>query len=178
MTTDFIFVLLNPYMKKLLSKFSPAKGFTLIELLVVIAIIGVLAAVLIAVLDPIDKIRLSNDAGVISTIAQLGKSNDAYGVNHNNLYVPGGATNTFAGAVTDLNTAGETKFTTLTAPTGYTYNYLPTTAACTTAASTCTAYVFSVNLLSKKYTATPYYMWSNGKGCTFATAPVLTSVCP
>lgn len=165
------------------------RGFTLIELIVVIAILGVLAAVLITTIDPLDKISSANDSGVISTIAQLGKGNDSFAANNNNNYVRGGATNDFAGAITDLNAAGESKFTTLTAPSGYTYFYLPTPNNCTvpSGATPCTANVFYVNLLSKKYiggntgTNKSYYMYANGKGCTLlnqAAAPTLASTCP
>lgn len=161
--------------KFLLNKFS-SKGFTLIELLVVIAIIGVLAAVLITAIDPLDKIRLSNDTGVISTITQLGNANTTYSVAHNNTYV-GGA---FAASVTDLNTAGEIKYSSVTAPTGYTYTYFSYPSTCTTAAATCTNYAYYVNLLSKKYTTTLYYVHANGKGCFSNTAPTSTTVfnCP
>ncbi len=161
-------------MKTALNQIKQKAGFTLIELLVVIAIIGVLAGVLVVVIDPLDKIRSANDSGVISTITQIGKANDSYGANHNNSYVGG----TFANSVTDLNSSGETKYTALTAPTGYTYTYLPNPAACTTAAGTCTAYVYYTNLLSKRYTSTPYYVYANGKGCFNAAAPTLAFNCP
>lgn len=161
-------------MKSALKKIKNQVGFTLIELLVVIAIIGVLAGVLVVVIDPLDKIRSANDSGVVSTITQIGRANDSYGTNHNNTYVGG----TFAQSVTDLNTAGETKFSTLPAPTGYTFTYLPNPAACTTAASTCTAYVYYTNLLSKRYATTPYYVYANGKGCYNAAAPTLAFNCP
>ena len=161
-------------MKKFYSSASSKLGFTLIELLVVIAIIGVLAGVLVVVIDPLDKIRSANDSGVVSTITQVGRANDSYGTNHNNTYVGG----TFAQSVTDLNTAGETKFTTIPAPTGYIFTYLPNPAACTTALSTCTAYVYYTNLLSKKYATTPYYVYANGKGCFNAAAPTLSFNCP
>ena len=176
-------------MKKLLSKFSPAKGFiqhqlrrsgagfTLIELLVVIAIIGVLAAVLAAILDPLDKIRAANDAGVISTVGQLGKGNDGFAVNNSNQYV---VATTFAGAVTALNTAGESKFGSITSPAGgYTYAYIAPAGCAAATPANCTSYVFSINLQSKKYTSTPFYWFANGKGCIKAAAPLAsTDTCP
>lgn len=45
-----------------------SKGFTLIELLIVIVIIGILAGVLIAVIDPTKQQNRARDAGVQATI--------------------------------------------------------------------------------------------------------------
>lgn len=56
---------LTAHLKKfsiLKSQFSINRGFTLIELLVVIAIIGILAAALIATIDPLEQIKKSQDA--------------------------------------------------------------------------------------------------------------------
>lgn len=163
------------------------QGFTLIELIVVIAILGVLATVLLVLIDPLDKINLANDTGVISTISQLGKANDAYAAQNTNLYVGCATACTFAGAVTALNTAGETKLSSVTAPANYTYSYFQP-AACTAAAQTnCTTYVFSVNLRSKKYTSgngagnSSYFVAANGKSCVLtnqAAAPTAATVCP
>jgi len=156
------------------------KGFTLIELVVVIAILGVLAAVLITVIDPLDKINSANDSGVISAMIQVGKGNDSFASNNNNVYPQA---TTFAALVTALNTAGEIKFSTLTAPTNYTYNYVAT-ATCGTTATTCTSYVLYVNLKSKKYVtgANPsYYVYANGQGCTKlnqSSAPTIATTCP
>ena len=162
------------------------KGFTLIELVVVIAILGVLAAVLVTVIDPLDKIKSANDSGVVSAIIQVGKANDSFAANNNNKYAQGGASNNFTGLITDLNAAGEIKFTTLTAPTGYTYVYIPTPASCTapSGATPCTTSVIYTNLLSKKYVtgANPsYYVYANGQGCTKlnqASAPTGATTCP
>jgi prepilin-type N-terminal cleavage/methylation domain-containing protein len=54
------------------------KGFTLIELLVVIAVLGVLAAVLVAAINPMAKINSAKDAAVRSAIGQLANAISAY----------------------------------------------------------------------------------------------------
>ncbi len=180
-----------------------AKGFTLIELVVVIAILGVLATVLITLIDPVDKINLANDTGAISQIRQLGSANDAYASQHSNSYTSGMATactaagaglgivstnpaspGNFAGAVLDLCAAGEIKTATLTAPSGYAYLYWASASAgaflsCNDTAVNCANAQFGVLLKSKKYTgqyATPYYVYSNGKGCIIGTAPTAANI--
>jgi prepilin-type N-terminal cleavage/methylation domain-containing protein len=47
---------------------SKASGFTLIELLIVIAVIGILAAALLVMLDPMDRIKAGNDTKVIGDV--------------------------------------------------------------------------------------------------------------
>lgn len=47
------------------------KGFTLVELLVVIAIIGVLAAVVVLVINPIELTKRSRDAARLTDLANL-----------------------------------------------------------------------------------------------------------
>lgn len=160
--------------------FKLSSGFTLIELLVVIGILGVMSATLIALVDPIDKVNSANDTGAINTISQLGRANDAYAASHSNLYVVATA---FTGAVTALNAAGESKYSTVTPPTNYAFIYLAPTTCTALMPTNCSSYVFYTNVRSKKYTgATPalgYYVWANGKGCTQAAAPTTpTFNCP
>jgi prepilin-type N-terminal cleavage/methylation domain-containing protein len=52
------------YMRFNLNLFKRNSGFTLIELLVVIGILGVLAATLIATIDPFEQIKKANDTKV------------------------------------------------------------------------------------------------------------------
>ncbi len=146
-----------------------SKGFTLIELIVVIAILGVLAAVLITTIDPLDKINAANDAGVTSTLAQIGRAEDGYAANKNNFYAGGANVDAL---LTTLNTAGETKISSYAPPTGYAANltFLDSPDACTSG-STCTGYaIIQQGLKSKKYVATPVYQVVNGKGCFVAVA--------
>lgn len=153
------------------------KGFTLIELIVVIAILGVLSVVLVTTIDPLDKINSANDAGVISTIAQLGKANDAYASSNSNLYP---IATTFAAVVTALNTAGEIKYSAIAAPGGYNaYVYFAPAGCVAGSQASCNTYSFHTQLKSKKYNATPFYIYANGRGCNQATAPTAsTFTCP
>lgn len=62
-----------------------SKGFTLIELLIVIAVIGVLAAVVLVAIDPVEQLGRGRDAGRKSSVAQLGRALEAY-FTVNNVY--------------------------------------------------------------------------------------------
>jgi general secretion pathway protein G len=55
-----------------------SKGFTLIELLIVIAVLGVLAAVVLVAIDPVQQLARGRDAGRKSTIGQLGRAMQAF----------------------------------------------------------------------------------------------------
>lgn len=59
--------------KKSVSKVfaSAQKGFTLIELLVVIGILGILAAALVATIDPFEQLNKANDASVENTLSEF-----------------------------------------------------------------------------------------------------------
>ena len=54
------------------------KGFTLIELLIVIAVLGVLAAVVLVIINPVEQLARGRDSGRKSTIAQLGTAVQTY----------------------------------------------------------------------------------------------------
>jgi len=55
-----------------------SQGFTLIELLIVIAIIGILAAVLIAVINPAAQQNKAKDAGLSAAVSKAGLAISAY----------------------------------------------------------------------------------------------------
>jgi len=59
-----------------------SRGFTLIELLIVIGVIGVLAAVILVAIDPVEQLARGRDAGRKSSVAQLGRALLAYYTNN------------------------------------------------------------------------------------------------
>ena len=126
------------------------KGFTLIELLVVIGIMAVIAAGVVALIDPLEKTRQANDANVQNAIGQLATAMQSSAAQTTD--------GTYPVALAALVTTGE-----LTAlpvlPSGYSYNY---TGAGVSA-------VVSAQLLSKKYVSkcaggSAYWMFATGNG--------------
>lgn len=114
------------------------KGFTLIELLIVIAVLGVLAAVILVAIDPIDQIARAEDAGRKSTVSQLAAAWQAYLV--------GQALTTAPAAVATwqdtLQTGGEIK-SVFTAPAG--------SATCAPAANNDNNYCYAPNGATGNY---------------------------
>ncbi len=152
--------------------FKMLKGFTLIELLVVIGILAVLAAGVVALINPQDKLYAANDSKVQSDIGELATGSQAYAATHNGF---------FPAAAADLVTSGDLG-SAPTPPTGYgaAYGFAITPAGCS-AGVTCTSVIITGTLKSKKYAgatpATPVWRWesSTGKTCTVATT---TTACP
>lgn len=72
---------MNKYLKTLRNN----AGFTLIELLVVIGILGVLAAALIATIDPFEQLKKAQDANVKNTAVEFVNANIRYYTTHNAL---------------------------------------------------------------------------------------------
>lgn len=69
--------------QKNIFKKSAEKGFTLIELLVVIGILGVLAAALVATIDPFEQLKKAQDANVKNTAVEFLTANVRYYTTHN-----------------------------------------------------------------------------------------------
>lgn len=59
-----------------------AKGFTLIELLVVIGILGILAAALVATIDPFEQLNKAQDANSKNTAVEFLNANIRYYTTH------------------------------------------------------------------------------------------------
>ena len=90
------------YMK--LTAYKKTSGFTLVELLIVIAVIGVLAAVILVVINPLEQIARGRDAGRINSITQIGNAMQAYAVGQEGAFPADAAT-----WMDTLVTAGELK---------------------------------------------------------------------
>ncbi len=60
-------IMINTYMKSFLNNLRKNAGFTLIELLVVIGILGILAAALIATVDPFEQLKKGRDTTTRNT---------------------------------------------------------------------------------------------------------------
>jgi len=133
------------------------KGFTLIELLIVIAILGVLAAVTMVGIDPIDKINAANDSKVQSDISSIATAMESYAVSSSG--------NIYATDQLTLVNNGDLKMQ-LIPPTGYSY---------TVEGGGLTGKVYSP-LKSKKYRNTPFWVWCSASGK--AGAILSSSNCP
>lgn len=74
----FNFLKLNAKRSTLLT----TKGFTLIELLVVIGILGILAAALVATIDPFEQLKKANDAKIKNLAVEFQTANVRYYTTH------------------------------------------------------------------------------------------------
>lgn len=103
-------------------KSQKSKGFTLIELLIVIVIIGILAGVLIAVIDPTTQQNRARDANVRATMNKIALATNgyisAYGRIPSELEFGGGLNGFVAvpAADCDVDTNADCEFSILNAP--------------------------------------------------------------
>ena len=65
------FSIIKTKLSPLTSHLSPRSGFTLIELLVVIGILGILAAALVATIDPFEQLNKGSDARTENTLVEF-----------------------------------------------------------------------------------------------------------
>ena len=70
-------------MRNFLKLFKRDSGFTLIELLVVIGILGVLAAALIATIDPFEQIKKAQDSNTKNAAVEFNDALLRYYATHN-----------------------------------------------------------------------------------------------
>jgi prepilin-type N-terminal cleavage/methylation domain-containing protein len=70
------------YMRNYLSSLKKNAGFTLIELLVVIGILGILAAALIATIDPFEQLKKATDANIKNALVEYLNANVRYYTTH------------------------------------------------------------------------------------------------
>ena len=167
------------------------KGFTLIELLVVIGLFAVIAAGVVALINPIEKTRQANDAKIFSDIGEITTALQSYAVTQTDGSYP---CQTASGTCPNVTTPGQDGLNSLgpaganeltrvpTQPAGAVYGYV----SAPVATRPVTAVVVYGTLTSQKYivkcpAATAYWMWNttNGRACGFcgAAVPGVASVC-
>jgi len=75
-------IMISMYMRNYLKLLRTNAGFTLIELLVVIGILGILAAALVATIDPFEQLNKATDANVKNTVVEYIDANIRYFTTH------------------------------------------------------------------------------------------------
>ena len=97
------------------------KGFTLIELLIVIAILGIMAAALIATVDPFEQVRKAQDTSLKDKTVEFLNANVRYYTTHNALpwfSLANGGANCYTGGNTIATVALSSLSTCITTLTG------------------------------------------------------------
>ncbi len=140
----------------MMNRFRTKKGFTLIELLVVIGVLAVIAAGVVALIDPVDKTRAANDSKVQSDIGQMATALQSYAASSpTGAYPPAGA---LPGALAVLVTNGDLA-SVPSAPTGRTYTFV-NGGLVNGVQNVC----LTGTLGAKKYSTTPVWQWSSRNG--------------
>lgn len=130
-------------------------GFTLIELLVVIGVLAVIAAGVVALIDPVDKLSQANDAKVQNDVGQLATAAQSYAAQQ--------ASGSYPVSFAQTVASGELTIAPIQ-PSGYNAYTIASTdsggGACDgTGVDPCTATVITGQLKSKKYSTTGYVTW-------------------
>ncbi len=138
---------------------SSSSGFTLIELLIVIAILGILAAGLLLAIDPAEKLRQGQDTRAINDVSQTASKIEQYAIQSADGVYPTAAT----------------VWTVVSQPALINSQYIRPTYVYD--AGTNTFYLYITTLRSKKYNATPQFLYNSSQGKTCFTAAGATT-CP
>jgi prepilin-type N-terminal cleavage/methylation domain-containing protein len=157
LTSILLSVLLIKNMK-LFNK-SSRKGFTLIELLIVIAILGVMAAAVLAAINPITKINQAKDSNIKSDVSAISNAMQAYYTG-----IAGGGTNPSYPAALSSLAPNELKVAPAAA-------YLLATAPASCTSATCTSAAVYATLASD---TTKVWCW---KSDGTAPASITTGTC-
>ncbi len=151
------------------------KGFTLIELLVVIGIMAVLAAGVVALIDPVDKTIQAYDAKIMNDVGQIATAMQSYAAQNSGSYP------------TTITSLSPGELVVIPAPPSTSYPaYAISTTTSTGGYTNDTTIVYN-NLKAKRNlarctgTSVPYWVWisSQGKSCVVcsAAAPTASSTC-
>lgn len=133
------------------------KGFTLIELLIVIAILGVLAAGVVAAINPTKRMNQANDSKVKNDVSQISTAMQAY-------FTTNGY---YASDLADLETSEDLKKVPVPpTATGYgaAYTLSVSPAGCTTALKTCTNVAIGGTLKAPIVPANVTYCYKSSTG--------------
>lgn len=143
------------------------KGFTLVELLIVIAVLGVLAAGVVAAVNPLKRINQANDTKVKNDVGTIALAMNAY-------FSQIGSYPTVAQGQAQLVTNGDLKAQ-LAAPSGYSaYTIAVTPAGCAgTAASACTDIAIYGQLKSPTVAANVAWCYKSSTGTAVETTVAL-----
>ena len=136
------------------------RGFTLIELLVVIGVMAVIAAGVVALINPQDKLLQASDAKVQNDIGQMASSLQSSAAQNSSGFYPA--------ALGDLVTNGEL-ISLPVQPNGY--------AAWTYTGGGTATVTLCGQLRSRKYATTPTWLWCSNPGRIGAVASC-AAACP
>lgn len=146
----------------LLKKLSSSKGFTLIELLVVIAIVGVLAATLLVIINPGQRIASARNSRVKADIANIGSAATVFSADTG---LGAGCTATYPADFLGTGPGCATPITFMAVvnnPSGLPYD-IEASAACT-AAAPCTSVAIEGPAYADGVTAVGFWCWRSATG--------------